>query len=73
MKKQKLKLNAKLSFDKDIVSTLNKDGLSQIVGGMMRSTATCPDLCVQNTAACSGQCSLMISECSIVPSIILCS
>ena len=41
MKKQKLKLNAKLSFDKDIVSTLNKDGLSQIVGGMMPSTAQC--------------------------------
>lgn len=35
MKKQKLKLNAKLSFDKDKVSTLNKNGLSQIVGGIL--------------------------------------
>ena len=44
MKKQKLKLNAKLSFDNDIVSTLNKDGLSQIVGGMVQSTKACSDI-----------------------------
>lgn len=33
MKKQKVKLNTKLPFEKDVVSTLNKDGMSKIVGG----------------------------------------
>jgi hypothetical protein len=62
MKKQKVKLNAKLSFDKDIVSILNKDGLSQIIGGMVPATVTCANICMIVTQECTLKCTM---ECNL--------